>query len=117
MDVPLRLIGIPAGVKLDGGNLEQIIHDLPIRCIPSKIPESVEVDVSHLGLNEVIHVSDIDIGEGVEVRIAPDRTVCAVSQPREDEVVVVDEELEEGMEAVGEEADGSEDEASEDGEG
>ena len=51
------------------------------------------------------------------MRIAPDRTVCAVSQPREDEVVVVDEELEEGMEAVGEEADGSEDEASEDGEG
>jgi large subunit ribosomal protein L25 len=56
MDVPLRLIGIPAGVKLDGGNLEHIIHDLPIRCIPSKIPESVEVDVNHLGLNEVIHV-------------------------------------------------------------
>lgn len=51
------------------------------------------------------------------MRIAPDRAVCAVSQPREDEVVVVDEELEEGMEAVGEEADGSEDEASEDGEG
>lgn len=121
MDVPVRLIGVPAGVKLDGGNLEQIIHDLPIRCIPSKIPESIEVDVTGLGLNDVLHVSDIDVGEGVEVRIAPERTICSVAMPRaEEEEVVVEEELlegEEGEEAAEGEAAAPEAEAEGSGEG
>lgn len=118
MDVPVRLVGVPAGVKLDGGTLEQIIHDLPIRCIPSKIPGSIEVDVTALGLNDVIHVRDIDVGEGVEVRIAPDQTVCSVAIPRAEEEVVVDELLEEGEEGLEDDAAaGTEDEAEESGDG
>ena len=59
VDVPLRLLGVPLGVKSEGGVLEQVIHDIPVRCIPSKIPAAIEVDVSELNLNEALHVSDI----------------------------------------------------------
>jgi large subunit ribosomal protein L25 len=94
VDVPLHLVGTPKGVKDQGGALEQIIHDLPLRCIPSKIPESIEVDVSHLEVEDVLHISDLTFDEGVEVTIALDRTVCLVSQPKggaEDEEAEGDE--------------------------
>lgn len=93
MTVPVHLVGTPVGVKVDGGILEQIIHDLPIRCIPSKIPESIDVDVSGLEVNDVLHIADISFDEGVEVTIAQERTICSVSPPRlEEEPVEVDAE-------------------------
>lgn len=103
LDVPIILEGIPAGVRLAGGVLEQVIHDLPIRCIPSKIPESFVVDVTELELNDTLHVSDIELEEGVEVRVAPERTICSVAVPRIEEV---EEEEEEALEPelIGEEA-------------
>ena len=100
VEVPLHLVGTPEGVRMGGGSLEQIIHEIPIRCIPSKIPESIEVDVSALGLNEVLHISDIDFDEGIEVRIAQERTICAVALPKAATEAEGDEELEEGEEGV-----------------
>ncbi len=98
VDVPVSLVGIPAGVSQSGGVLDQIIHDLPVRCIPSKIPEVIEIDVSALELNEVMHISDVTFEDGIEVRVAQERTICAVSMPKaEEEVVEEGEELEEGM--------------------
>ena len=67
VNIPLSLIGTPEGVQMEGGQLDQIIYDLPIRCIPSKIPEVIEVDVSHLKLNDVMHISDVNFEEGIEV--------------------------------------------------
>ena len=91
LDVPVHLEGIPVGVRLGGGVLEQILHDLPIRCIPSKIPESVVLDVTHLDLNESLHVSDVVLGEGIEIRIEGEQTICAVAVPRvADEETAVD---------------------------
>lgn len=85
VDIPVHLVGTPKGVKLDGGVLEQTIHDLAVRCIPSMIPESVEVDVSGMEVNDVLHISDIQLPEGVEVMIPGDRTICSVAPPRVDE--------------------------------
>ena len=102
LEVPIHLEGVPNGVRLEGGVLEQIIHDLPIRCIPSKIPESFVLDVSGLDVNDSLHVSDIVLEEGVEVRIESDRTVCSVAVPRVEEAAEV--EAEEGVpQLVGEE--------------
>ena len=95
LNIPVHLVGVPVGVKQDGGVLEQIVHDLAVRCIPSQIPESFEVDVSALELNDSLHVSDLDLGEGVEVMIDLGQTICAVSVPRVVEEAV-EEELEEG---------------------
>jgi large subunit ribosomal protein L25 len=82
LNVPVSLIGVPVGVRLNGGVLEQVVHELEVRCIPSKIPEQFELDVSALDLNESLHVSDIAITEGVEILAAPDQTICAVAVPR-----------------------------------
>jgi len=93
VDVPVHLVGTPVGVKMEGGVLEQVIHDLPMRCIPSKIPEVVEVDVSEMEVNDVLHVSDLEFEEGVTVTIAPERTLCSVSIPRAlDEILAAEEE-------------------------
>ena len=91
VEIPVHLTGLPVGVKLGGGTLEQIFHELPVRCIPSKIPESLDIDVSGLDIGESMHISDIVVPEGVELMVDPSRTICAVSAPRA-EVEEVDEE-------------------------
>lgn len=120
VNVPLHLIGTPVGVKDEGGVLEQTIHDIPISCIPSAIPESIELDVSGMGLNDVLHVSDLPVEEGVEIQLPGERTVCSVSVPRalieedEDEDELEDElELEGEEGAEGSEGDGEESESEE----
>jgi len=97
LEVPVHLTGIPVGVKNDGGVLEQVIHELAVRCIPSKIPESIEVDVTGLELDGSMHVSDIAVGEGVEITIPPERVICLVAMPK---VVIEDVEEEEEAEAL-----------------
>jgi large subunit ribosomal protein L25 len=82
LEVPVELVGVPVGVRLQGGVLEQIVHELEIRCIPSKIPESFTLDVSGLDVNDSLHVSDIPVTEGVEILMAPEQTICAVAIPR-----------------------------------
>ena len=80
VEIPIRLIGTPAGLKL-GGMLSHAINDLQIRCFPDKIPHHIEVDISHLGINDAIHVSDLVLPEGVESLMDADRTVCSVTPP------------------------------------
>src|SRR4026209_2148955 len=65
--VPLHLVGEPFGVKEKQGVLEQIIREIEIRCEPRQIPDSLDVDVSNLDVNDLLHVSDIVVGEGVEI--------------------------------------------------
>jgi large subunit ribosomal protein L25 len=95
LDVPVHVHGTPTGVKDSGGVLEQTIHHLPIRCVPKDIPEEILVEVSGLDIGDSIHVSELDIPEGVEVLLDGDRTVCSVQVPSEAEVEEdEDEELE-----------------------
>ncbi|HXU74240.1 MAG TPA: 50S ribosomal protein L25 [Polyangia bacterium] len=79
--VPIVLTGKAEGVKL-GGIMHQVIRILPISCTPDKIPVKLEVDVSALGMNEAIHVSDLKLGEGVRPLPDPGSTVCAVTAPK-----------------------------------
>ena len=103
VNVPVHLLGIPEGVKNSGGVLEQVIHDLPVRCIPSKIPQSIDIDVTHLDLNEAMHIYDIEFEEGVEVTIEQKRTICSVAIPKViEEPEEEEEELLEGEEVEGE---------------
>ena len=109
LEIPVELVGVPVGVRLGGGVLEQIVHELEVRCIPSKIPESFKLDVTDLDINDSLHVSDIAVTEGVEILMSPDQTICAVAIPR----VVEEPELAEPVVAAeGEEpAEGAEEDA------
>lgn len=82
VEVPIELIGTPKGVKDEGGNLEHLLHEVPVRCIPSLIPEVIEVDVSGLKIDDAVHVSDLPLPEGVEATVEGDRPVCLVVAPR-----------------------------------
>jgi large subunit ribosomal protein L25 len=103
VNVPIRLVGTPEGVKNMGGVLEQVIHNLPVRCIPSKIPEFIEIDVAHLEVNESLHIYDIEFEEGVEVTVEQKRTICSVAIPKVIEEPEEEEELLEGEELEGKE--------------
>ena len=108
VNVPVHLQGVPAGVKNSGGVLEQIIHDLPIRCIPSKIPQSIDIDVEYLEINESVHVYDIEFEEGIEVTVEQKRTICSVAIPKVIEEPEEEEELLEGEELEVEALEGEE---------
>ncbi len=92
-----------------------ILHEFRVKCLPSNIPETIEVDVSALDIGDSIHASEVSTEEGVELLTDPGQTVCLVSAPREEEEVV--EELEEGEEGLegeeGAEGEGAEDADSE----
>src|SRR6266513_1842318 len=86
--VPLRLVGEPIGVREQAGVLEQIIRNVEIRCEPREIPEALEVDVTNLGVHDVLHVSDIPVSEGVEILTGADTVIATVCVVKEEPVEV-----------------------------
>lgn len=80
VEVPIRLVGTPTGVRM-GGILDQMLHDLEIRCLPDQIPEAIEVDVAGLAIGESLHVRDLALPPGVAPEIDGERTVCSVVAP------------------------------------
>ncbi len=80
--LPIVLMGVPAGVRMDGGVLDQTLRELEVEVDPSNIPNHVEVDVTELHIGASVHVSDITLPEGVEVVGDPEASVCVVSAPR-----------------------------------
>ena len=84
--VPLHLVGDPVGVREEGGVLEQIVRNLDIRVSPRDIPDAINVDVSNLGVHDVLHVSDIPVDENIEILNAPDTVIATVGVVREEEV-------------------------------
>jgi large subunit ribosomal protein L25 len=69
MDIPLHFIGIDTcpGVKLNGGAVSQVISEVEVSCLPANLPEYIEVDLSNMDLDQTVHLSDLDIPEGVEL--------------------------------------------------
>jgi len=82
VNIPVHFLGNPVGVRDQGGVLDHVLHDVHIRCIPSRIPDSVELDVSRLMVGESLHVSDLSFPQGVELLTDAALTVCAVHAPR-----------------------------------
>jgi large subunit ribosomal protein L25 len=82
--VPLRLVGESIGVREQSGMLEQIIREVEIRCEPREIPEHLDVDVSNLGVHDVLHVSDIPLPAGIEILEAPDTVIATVGMVKEE---------------------------------
>jgi large subunit ribosomal protein L25 len=85
--VRIELEGEPAGVREGGGGiLEQLLREVEIRCRPGIIPDSISVDVSGLGVHDMLHVSDLQVGEGITILTDPDAAVATVAVVREEQV-------------------------------
>lgn len=80
-DVPLHLDGTPTGVR-QGGVFDQLMHSLEVRCVPSRLPANIEVDISNLAIGSTLHVSDLNLGEGVAAVLDGNVVVAQVSAPR-----------------------------------
>jgi len=110
--VPIEIVGIAKGVRLDDGILEMKRRELEIECLPHIIPDSLTIDVTDLEIGDVIHVEDIEIPEGVTIPHDVNFTLLTVVAPAVE--VEEEEELEEGEEA--EEREGEDGEKESDGE-
>jgi large subunit ribosomal protein L25 len=100
LTVPIHFSGEAAavGVKEQGGVIEHTLTDVEISCLPAHLPEFLELDVSALQLNEILHLSDITYPEGVtstQLAHGHDSPVVAIHPPRREE-----EEPAEGEEAA-----------------
>jgi len=84
--VPVHLIGDPVGVREQQGFLEQIIREIEIRCEPREIPDAIDVDVSNLGVHDVLHVSDIPVDEKIEILDPADNVIATVGIVKEEPV-------------------------------
>ena len=97
--VTVNLVGVPDGVKNAGGILQQVRREIEIDCLPTAIPDNIEIDVSEMNIGDSIHVDDISI-EGVEIITEQRLTIATVVPPTV--IKVAEEVAEEGVE--GEEA-------------
>ncbi len=97
------LTGTAKGVE-DGGILQLIRRELDIYCLPTDIPEQIEIDVTDLDIGESVHVEDVQPASGIEIPFDTNFTIATVVSPRmeEEEEVAEEEEGAEGEE--GEEA-------------
>ena len=101
--IPVRLTGISEGVKNSGAILQHIIRELEISCLPSDIPDSLELDVTELGIHDSIHVRDITI-ENVTILAEEQRTIVTVVPPTVATTTTEEDAEDEGEKPEGEEA-------------
>jgi large subunit ribosomal protein L25 len=93
VQVPVVLTGEAAGVK-EGGIIQQSLREVALKCLPTAIPESLELDITNLGVGESLTVAELKVPEGTEFISEPDETVVTVVAPR------MVEDAEEGAEAA-----------------
>ena len=112
--VPIHFINEDTchGVKLDGGVISHNMVELEVSCLPKDLPEFIEVDVQDLKLNDSIHLSGVQVPEGVTiVELAHgeghDHTVVSIHAKRAEEKL---EEVEEEEEVETDDQDQAEDE-------
>jgi large subunit ribosomal protein L25 len=83
MTVPIHLIGHPESLKEEGAVLSQAMREIKVLCEPAKTPDSIEVDISGLNVDHAIHVSDLKVGEGIEIHDEPDTVVASIVMVKE----------------------------------
>ena len=80
VNVPLRFIGKAVGVG-EGGILQPLVREVEVECLPLEIPEFFEVDVTALGIHDVIHISTIEFAGNVKPIFDTDYPVVSVLPP------------------------------------
>jgi large subunit ribosomal protein L25 len=114
VEVPVNVLGEPAGVK-EGGVLEQPLFTVHVTCLPTDVPEHIDVDVSHLNIGDSLRIGDLPKSDKYEVTNDPDTPVVTIAAP------ISEAELEAMEAAAGQEQEPTDEaeaaEAAEEGEG
>jgi large subunit ribosomal protein L25 len=80
ISIPLHFVGRAAGVA-DGGILQPLVREVEVECPPLEIPENIEIDVSALGIHDVIHISHVQFAPNVKPIYDSDYAVVSVLPP------------------------------------
>jgi large subunit ribosomal protein L25 len=100
VEVPIQLINTPVGVT-NGGILQHVRRNITVSCLPDKLMDSVNLDVSKLDVGDSLHIGDIKLPEGVISEDDDKLTVASVIAPSvyaEEEIEGEEEEEKEGEE-------------------
>ncbi|MEM6639434.1 MAG: 50S ribosomal protein L25/general stress protein Ctc [Pseudomonadota bacterium] len=115
MSVPLHFVGedVAPGVKQNGGQFSKLKNDVDIACLPGNLPEYIEVDVSKMDIDDLLHLSDIALPEGVELpdlSQGDEHDLAIVSLHRPQKAAAVDDagEAEEGADEAASDGDAAE---------
>jgi len=84
LKVRVKLLGIPVGVKAEGGILDQVMREVDIECLPADIPSHIDVDVTGLAMHGVLRISDLPHSDKIRFLNAEDATVAHVISIREE---------------------------------
>ena len=96
VSVPVSLLGVPEGVKTQGGILDQVVREVEIECLPADIPSHIDISVEHLMFGDVLRVSDLPHEGKWKFLTNEDQTIAHVTAVKEEVV----ETPAEGAEAV-----------------
>jgi len=79
VEVAVHLVGIPIGVR-EGGIIQHSLHKIEIECLPTEIPEKIDVDITHLKIGDALHVKDLNLTQ-FRVLTNPDATIITIVPP------------------------------------
>ncbi|HZR64848.1 MAG TPA: 50S ribosomal protein L25 [Terriglobales bacterium] len=85
VNVPIELVGEPAGVKQQGGILEQIAREVEIECLPADIPNEIQLNVAELVFGMVLRIADLPKNEKLKYLSDPDQPVAHIITIKEEE--------------------------------
>ncbi len=87
LEVDVEMIGEAEGVKIGGGIMDVVMRSLQVECLPSDIPESIRIDVSHLKINDYIRVKNLPADPKVRILNDPEVVIVTIVPPVKEEVV------------------------------
>jgi large subunit ribosomal protein L25 len=98
--IPVTLTGEALGVKA-GGQLEQLLYNIEIKCLPKDLPESLTADVTDLDVGSALHIGEVQWPEGAVPTLNDDVVVALVAKARVEQIEEEGEDGEEGSPLVG----------------
>jgi large subunit ribosomal protein L25 len=101
VNVDVHLIGKSAGEKM-GGLVNQVLKSIHVECLPADIPQFVDLDVTNVELDQVLHVSDLTLSDKIKVLHRPNEAVVTVHLEKVKEEKAEEEVVAEGETATAE---------------
>jgi len=117
VNVAINILGTAKGV-IEGGIVVQNLNEIQLECLPMDIPQSIDIDISHLDIGDSLRCEEIELDDKLNMKTPEDQIVISVTVPMKEEEVapVLDEEDLEGDEALSEEGEESSDSDEDSGE-
>jgi large subunit ribosomal protein L25 len=83
--IPVVIIKEPAGIKM-GGIMQHRVREIEVECLPTQIPDKIEIDAGPVEIGHSLHISDIPAMEGIKIVTDPSEVILSVTAPKEEVV-------------------------------